>query len=54
VYELKQFTHPSLTVTGGLLAYYESQGFAVYSITVETGADHPLLGEFEQQHPFFR
>ena len=49
VYELKQFTHPSLTVTGGLLAYYESQGFAVYSFPVEAGADLPLLGEFERQ-----
>src|ERR1035437_5209709 len=49
VYELKQFTHPSLTLTGGLLAYYERQGFAVYSFPVETGADLPLLGEFERQ-----
>jgi len=36
-------------VVGGLLAYYESQGFAVYSIPVDPGSHHPLIGEFEQE-----
>jgi hypothetical protein len=48
-HELKQFTHPSLTVIGGLLVYYESQGFKVYSMPVEPGAGHPLFGEFEKE-----
>ena len=48
-HELQRLTHPSLAATGGLLAYYESQGLAVYSIPVETDTDQPLLGEFEQQ-----